>query len=803
MSRAHREYRFIRRHSTDPEVHGPYFEALLSLQTPRHLRRAAESMCELLSWSYTLQHPRLLAGLWQMVLREGFDLSDKSKDSLLAVFVRRLWRHARKFPETDTITGGSDTGTKHTPPETRMSEIIGLADMLTTAIFSPFPPSKDGFYYAAYKWALSQGLAVFAPNAPFQLRWNSLVLLALYNTAPAHRNMPCDAIVQENLHYTKMARTDWDVICVLATIEKSISCIRPLGRSDGALERSTQGIGQTLWASWCKGHANRSKHVSRTVAMSFLRLAAIAKDAPLTAAVDHYCVSSGLWNISDDDTSDVAQVASLATEYIWALFMCGTNSLEHIVAELHDSFRGPHWEPMIRQIFSNFAHRDIQIASELYFLMRGTMTLPMDVIHWLAISLGTEGFVNVALPFFRDPRITQSQTRELLTVILLALAKRQSVVLHPDVAATVGDVMQISYAASPPAQKFRAVIQYILPALASSGHAAKAGIIFEKIYEASPSFFARAFILRFLPVLARYRQFRLVTRIIESLTKSQSRSMGRFRKVGLLSLSRGGAIKSAMRANRATWAWKNRDVMTRMAHGVKFRIYKPSSELSLKVSSTMDRYVLDGPATQLAMRILVCAGRMLPAKRLFLRTREHLDPQMRTSLGNIILDGYTLQLRTQSGRHMRKILLAYDSLILEGGMVPDRVTVNTMLKAILRWRNVMDSAKLRILFDHLVRDGYPGGREMSHDPVPFGTSISNHQIFKLPQLNPPTSFERHIRPMLKMFIKAFHLQGDVTAARKVIGILKSEERVMLEKRDNRRREKNAGKKWTEDSLVDR
>lgn len=795
MSRAQREYRFIRRHSTDPEVHGPYFEALLSLQTPRHLRRAAEGMCELLSWSYTLQHPRLLAGLWRMVLREGFDLSNKSKDSLLAVFIRRLWRHARKLPETDTITGGSDTGTKHSPPEIQVSEIIGLADMLTTAIFSPFPSSKDEYHCAAYNWALSQALAVFAPSAPFQLRWNSLVLLALYNTAPAHRNMPCDAIVQEDLHYAKMARTDWDVICVLATLEKSINCIRPPSQSDRALERSAQGIGQTLWASWCKGPADRSNRVSRTVAMSFLRLAAIAKDAPLVAAVDHYCVSSGLWDISDNDTSDVAQVASLATEYIWALFICGTNSLEHVVAELHDSFRGPHWEPMIRRIFSNFAHRDIQIASELYFLVRGTTILPMDVTHWLAISLGTKGFVNVALPFFRDPRITQSQTRELLTAILLALAERQSDILHPDVAAAVGDVMQISYAAEPPAQKFRAVIQYILPALASSGHAAKAGTIFEMIYEASPSFFARAFILRFLPVLAKYRQFRFVTRILESLAKSQSPSMGRFRKVGLLGLSRGGAIRSARRANKATWAWKNRDVMTRMAHGVKFRINKPSSELSLKVSSTMDKYVSDGPATQLAMRILVYAGRMLSAKRLFLRTREHLDPQMRTSLGNIILNGYTLQLQTRSGRHMRKILSAYDSLIMEGGMVPDRVTVNTMLKAILRWRNAMDHVKLRILFDHLVRNGYLGGQEMNHDQVPFGTPISNHQIFKLPQLNPPISFERHIRPMLKMFIKAFHLQGDVTAARKVIGILKSEEKVMLEKGDNRRWEKNAGKKW--------
>jgi hypothetical protein len=269
------------------------------------------------------------------------------------------------------------------------------------------------------------------------------------------------------------------------------------------------------------------------------------------------------------------------------------------------------------------------------------------------------------------------------------------------------------------------------------------------------------------------------------------------RKVGLLGLSRGGAITSAVRVNNATWVWKNGDMMVRMAHGAKFRTTIPSLELSLKISSTANTSALDGPATQFAIRILMRAGRVLAAKRLFLRTREHLDTPVRTSLGNVILDGYTRQLQTQNGRHMRKILLAYDYLILEGGLVPDRVTINTMLKAILRWRNVMDSAKLRILFDHMVRNGYPGGREMRHGQVPFGTSISNPQMFRLPQLDPPTSFERHIRPMLKMFIKAFHVRKDAAAARQVIGILQSEEKWILEKRDNRRRARKAGKKWIE------
>jgi len=415
-------------------------------------------------------------------------------------------------------------------------------------------------------------------------------------------------------------------------------------------------------------------------------------------------------------------------------------------------------------------------------------------MHSLAMSLASEGLVNVTLPFFREPRLSESKIRELLDAVLFALAKGQHAILHPDVATVVSDVMHSSYATSPPAPMQRMIIQHILLALAASSHAAKAAAIFEIIHGASPTFFARAFILRFLPVLTRYRQFYFVTRILKALTKSHPQQMRAFRKVCVLCLVRGGAIRHAIRANSVTWGWRNRDVMVRMAHWVRFRIRTPPSELSLKLSSTMEKYTSDGPATLFAMRILVRGGRILAAKQLFLRTREFLDPPVRTSLGNIILDGYARQLRTQNGRHMRKVLLAYDSLIQEGDLVPDRVTVNTMLKAILHWRKVMDSVKLRVLFDNIVRNGYAG--RTCHDHVPFGTSISVHQGFQLPQLDTPMSFERHVRPVLKMFIKAFHVRSDVAAARQVIAILKSAEEAILEKRDHRRRARKAGKKWT-------
>ena len=786
MSRAHREYHFIRRRSTDPDVHGPYFEALLSLQTPRHLRRAAEGMCELLGWSYVLQHPRLLAILWRIILRSGFDLSLTSKEALLTVATKRLWRNAKQLPKDGVV---QDTIYL---PGIYVSGTIGLTDALTTVIFSPFPPNEES-KLDIYKWALSEALTVFALHEPLVRRWNSLVLLALYNTAPAGDSANAGTIIKGRRHYSKTAHLDWDVICVLATIQKSFSRIGPPGRFDKPLNRNVENVGQTLWAKWSES-TNRPKSVSRAVAISFFRLAAIAKDATLTAAVEQHCILSQLWN-GDSDSAEAAHITSLMVEYIWASFSCGTGSLECIISELHDSFQGPLWQSMIGHIFSTLSQRDIRLASELYSLVHDTTSLPMGTIHALAMSLAQQGLVNVTLPFFREPRISHSQTQELLGAVLVALAKRQHAILHSDVATVVSDVMHSSYSISPPAPKYRAIIQYALPVLASSHHAAKAGDIFELIYSASQTFFSRPFILRFLPVLIKHRQFSSATRILTLLAKFPSRGMGALRKTALLGLSRGGAARLAMRANNVTWRWRNQDILVRLAYGVRFRTNSPSPELTLKNSSVQEKYVSDGPAVQFAMRILVRAGRILAAKRLFFRTRELLDPPVRTSLGNVILDGYTCQLHTQNGRHMRKVLLVYESLIQEGNLVPDRVTVNTMLKAILRWRQGMDSVNLRALFDHMVRNGYPGGEGLRSGQVPFDSIISTHHVFRLPPLESSIVFERHVRPMLKMFIKAFHVRGDVAAASRVIGILKSEENALMLRRDNRRRTRKAGKKW--------
>jgi len=120
--------------------------------------------------------------------------------------------------------------------------------------------------------------------------------------------------------------------------------------------------------------------------------------------------------------------------------------------------------------------------------------------------------------------------------------------------------------------------------------------------------------------------------------------------------------------------------------------------------------------------------------------------------------------------------------------------VNTLIKSILRWRDAMDCGKLKALFDHMVRHGYPGGEGLAKGEVTFGTGMVE-SLFRLPIIDGGLVFEKHTRPMLKMFIKAFYAHGDRASARKVIGILKAEEAAVVARRDKKREKRKAKKVW--------
>jgi hypothetical protein len=172
-----------------------------------------------------------------------------------------------------------------------------------------------------------------------------------------------------------------------------------------------------------------------------------------------------------------------------------------------------------------------------------------------------------------------------------------------------------------------------------------------------------------------------------------------------------------------------------------------------------------------------------------------LDRAVMTWLGNTVLNGALHRTKSKHARLVRHVLRNREQLEEKVGFVQDRVTVNILVKVLLRWKTFMNGPQIRRLFDHMVRSGYPApARWRKAGGVPFGTAVggAGEGALNMLKLSPFVSFERHVRPLYKMFIKALQLQGDSFGARTVIGILHEVEDDLLVRRHARRQARLAG-----------
>jgi len=141
---------------------------------------------------------------------------------------------------------------------------------------------------------------------------------------------------------------------------------------------------------------------------------------------------------------------------------------------------------------------------------------------------------------------------------------------------------------------------------------------------------------------------------------------------------------------------------------------------------------------------------------------------------------------------MRHILRAKDFLSQKYGFVADRITVNIVIKTMLRWRVQVDSRHIMCLFDHLVRNGYPASeRWHTVNGVPFGTPPGEIAL-DLSGIRQGYSFKRHVRPLYRMLIRELFLRKNARAAQRIIGILKEEEVLAREVKEHRERARRLG-----------
>ena len=786
VARAHYHYTFIRRQSTEPEVHAPLLESLLFLNTPKDTFLAMKIICELLSWSYEKPHRRLLELLWRVILKPETHLPANLKQKLLVTLARRVGRRKRQKEMIDLAKGVSHSTCNAQShcifPSRDLNNAPGvsnLVDVLASIIF-PRAVCHGCLTQSVQAWALTQCLTVLAPQRPLAERWNSLVLFALSQSVPGGER---DEIVDSTS--TSMGQgdeavhtmNDWDLVAVLASLQRSLP--------DKALQPHLQALGQKLWRMWhVESQAlSRPVYVARAIAISLFNLASIGQDKELVDAVTRYCHLNELWRLVDSDLAQMNQAGLLAAEYLGALRTCYDTPGDRLFATLENKFGGSVSHPIFRGVFNNIVNSDSLMALELYSIAndRG-FKLPDGSDHRLALSLISDNFIDNALPFFQNATIGYDRRRELLTAILVALEKQQSTILHPDVAAIIPGIMRTTYSIAVPPFKDRKVVQFALVALIVSKRVSESTAIFSLILRKHPQFFSDAFLRRFSRILIKYRQYGPATLAMTTLSPRTSSSV-LARNVQVIGLGRHGVGHKTYR------------LLEWMARWIDCR-FKPIPHVStLRLSSLSTKHLSNGDAVQFAMRCLVRYDRRTAARRLFLRTRGHLSDSVRTDLGNVILDGYICARMTRNRRKIQNVLRIFEILRRDCGFIPDGITVNTLIKALLHFRQRMDTSLIKGLFNHLARNGYFGQRILARNPLFDDISTPFHRPFGLLPITEPRTFADHIKPLLKMFIKAFFVRRDVAAVRRVAGILKREEISVLETRDRRRKQRMAGTIW--------
>jgi hypothetical protein len=795
LSQANAQYLRIWRHSPDPEIHLPYFNTLLSLHSPKHIFGLVRLLCKVLV-RHANPHSRFLDIVCQVLIGHGHALQVKQKAQLLDMVSTRL----SKFNSDGSIQKKSPLTVKEPEgvPKTYKPSAVGirdLASMLGVAIFPCYSLTVRPLPLVVHQWSVAQATNAFAPTVPLETRWHNLLLLAMLKIP----HVPVHEVSPPASPYSDKSVVNWQAVFALATLKQALSDVSPLPGSPS--HQGILNVIRPLWRIWkaVEVHGiDRPIIVTRAMVAGFFSVSALALDAPLKDACYRFCVDQKLFIVRGSDSdADKLQTNDLMVAYILAEVSFQRKRWPNIFSTLMGVTPDLRWRnDVIAALLRHYISRDPEAALGLYrFSKNNDIQLSPEIVHTVSIALATPRTWEIAAPFLDHPRFSRKQVEALLGAILRIFQIECREYVAPALVGNLGQAMLKLYTVQPPLQRYKYAIRFFLPIMIVTGHATKAVDVVEAIHRQMPSFFNTRFFLRFMRSLARFRQLRLASRLFRLVSTVPTRSTDDLRRKVTLDMASAGASACARNVYRTGIRRKGwRTARESMARAVDFRTRAPSPLHALRVVPIVARNPSHGPTIKYAVSILVRARRCYAAIKLLRRTSQLLDPTTRTSICNTIIHGRLLCLDMRNRRHVRSVLRTKELLEKMFAFTPDRTTINIILKAILQWQKMMDPPKLKRLFDHMVRMGYPASpRWCAQSGVPFGTQVSSpFENFNLLKLSSTISFERHVRPMYKMFIKAFYLRHDASAAKMIVGILKEEEVFAMRKKEERNRARRLG-----------
>jgi len=788
LSQAKMHYLRIWRHSPDPEIHVPYFEGLLCLPTEKSLSELVLRISKVLEL-YANPHSRITDLFWKILLEHGRELKAEHKARLLSVVSNRVL----KFKPTD-INRRAFSAFK-IPDGTNKShnyvalDISGLSSSLGNAVFPTYSPSR-AFPPEVHQWASSQASSTFVSTHSPDLRWWSLCLLPICKLSKAPAGA-IPALPQVG------AGVEWRTVLLLAMLDRTLAGVNVMSTPQS--RKDVQDFIRPVWLAWKETeipNTRRPVNVIRTITATFFRLGAKALDEPLVQGCFRFCVANNLFQVINAENERI-QAYDLRLAYVSASIKCGKRNLQEVLSSLQ--LPGTQWRTeLLEGLMRHYISYDVFAAHGIYLSGKEhDVEFSSALIHSMSLALVTSTTWHMSLPFLRHPGFSRDQVQELAGAILSVFREERREYIGPTHAQLLGDTIWGLYAHHAPPKQLKYPIRFFFQIMIASGCPSRAISLVEAIHGRVSDFFTTRLLLRLARTLVRYRHIHLIPRLLRLVPPFPTRGSEDFHRKVTLLVARAGAHARANVVHRMSIRQKVwRTGRESMARNVGFNVRTPSIFHALKIIPILARNPSHIPSIQYAVNILVRAKRSYAAKKLLERS-IHLDEKTRTSLGNTLLHGALKQHILRNGRLVRHILRRKESLEKSCGFVPDRVTTNIIIKSVLRWREAITVQKVRALFDHMIRCGYPASpRWCGENGVPFGTPLSS-PMFEVPKLPSNISFERHVRPMYKMFVKALYARQDVRGAKIIVGILKEEEVAAMWKREERNRARKEGliRKW--------
>lgn len=774
------QYDILKLDTADPDVHLPYFRVLFSLKDTTYLQHATFILCHYIE--QRSNPPRPFADLlWRLVAVYGHRLPLELKERICNLLFNRIGKQVIARTTRESRSPGSD----HILNISRLNAAL-LATMFR-CYSSQFPP---GFLQ---RWAVKEARQTLSPTLDIEIRWKNLLLLSTHTFFGVIRLNSQPSIAppdRDNIY--------WRTTLTLGTIDEALSCA---GHDLGSVSEYVRSISYPLWQMWKENTELIPQPIDiiRAYVSAFLRIAAKSKDVRLKDDCFLYCQQHVLWVYRQDNTPAMkSQAIDTIVAYILADISCTKSTWADLYRVIARVLPDRNWQSDVTDALMHYyIFQNISLAYDLYLYSKenGIMASSSS-LHALGLSLASFERWSLLAPILENESFSREQTEQLLGAYLRVFQVRRHEYADQSFVALLGRIANKLYAQVPPPPPLMYPLRYFFSIMIATHNSSDAVKLIMAIYRTRPDFFTMRLVLRLVLQLVRRQQLSSAVKLYNLFCHgSPSPSVDNIRRKLTIKLSQYGSRNLARRVDRtghgrSTLLIRGRESLSR---AVDFQRIPLSGNLWRDILPSVAFAPTHGPTIRHAVSLLVRARRLSLARKLFRDSLPHLDLKTKTAIGNIILHGpmYSLDLRNR--RLVRYVLRTNDLLVNEFGFIPDRTTVNVIIKAMLRWKSMFDASHVKQIFDQMVHQGYPvpDWWRRKHG-VPFNTPQSTASGFSNMTLPSHISFTRHTRPMYKLFIKALYLRNDREAAKVIIGILKMVEIQHMRESETRNRARREG-----------